>query len=183
MPTRVTSLLSVYPRWRGEHERIIFSESMHNGLSPLARGTHAAAVFPGFFLRFIPAGAGNTDCHQVIRSDVPVYPRWRGEHLRPQSRNGLIYGLSPLARGTRTLRMISQLPRRFIPAGAGNTFHNNIFRIISPVYPRWRGEHLSSGALVCTSPGLSPLARGTRPVTDLNEREQRFIPAGAGNTS
>ncbi|CBY97106.1 hypothetical protein predicted by Glimmer/Critica [Salmonella enterica subsp. enterica serovar Weltevreden str. 2007-60-3289-1] len=32
-------LISVYPRWRGEHAPSLFSRSNNSGLSPLARGT------------------------------------------------------------------------------------------------------------------------------------------------
>ena len=70
---------SVYPRWRGE----LRSGEQHNnsvpGLSPLARGTRCAHRRQLFPVRFIPAGAGNSNTtankHDVIR----VYPRWRGE--------------------------------------------------------------------------------------------------------
>ena len=50
----------VYPRWRGEHPYINTVWPHFNGLSPLARGTRAAAIS----LALAPA----------------VYPRWRGEH-------------------------------------------------------------------------------------------------------
>ncbi|EGB85509.1 hypothetical protein HMPREF9542_05118 [Escherichia coli MS 117-3] len=33
--------------------------------------------------------------------DIPVYPRWRGEHLPTDRRRFRVNGLSPLARGTR----------------------------------------------------------------------------------
>ena len=51
----------VYPRWRGEHARNGTSICFHPGLSPLARGTRLAGVIMWRCLRFIPAGAGNTD--------------------------------------------------------------------------------------------------------------------------
>ncbi|CAQ87875.1 hypothetical protein EFER_0310 [Escherichia fergusonii ATCC 35469] len=35
-------------------------DQMRDGLSPLARGTLAAAVLPASAARFIPAGAGNS---------------------------------------------------------------------------------------------------------------------------
>ncbi|PQB19147.1 hypothetical protein CW298_1159 [Salmonella enterica subsp. enterica serovar Muenchen] len=36
------------------------------------------------------------------------------------------------------------------------------------VYPRWRGEHIAGAGNDASSPGLSPLARGT-PETRYNE--------------
>ncbi len=50
------------------------------------------------------------------------------------------------------------------------------------VYPRWRGEHLSSLFHARTKNGLSPLARGTLSVFMCVVALHRFIPAGAGNT-
>ncbi|KEK83809.1 hypothetical protein AB48_1232 [Escherichia coli 3-475-03_S1_C2] len=52
-----------------------------------------------------------------------------------------------------------------------------------PVYPRWRGEHIFSVPQILFRSGLSPLARGTH-VSHLTAADfERFIPAGAGNTS
>ncbi len=77
---RTRSLFPVYPRWRGEHARPRRSESIHAGLSPLARGTPNHLNLQAVDLRFIPAGAGNT---KGVRTQLvldAVYPRWRGEH-------------------------------------------------------------------------------------------------------
>ncbi len=52
--------IAVYPRWRGEHGTRFKSIIFFTGLSPLARGTRFVAHFCSIFLRFIPAGAGNT---------------------------------------------------------------------------------------------------------------------------
>ncbi len=51
---------AVYPRWRGEHNICAPEKKPMPGLSPLARGTHWIDCWIGCFLRFIPAGAGNT---------------------------------------------------------------------------------------------------------------------------
>ncbi len=53
--------VTVYPRWRGEHRAIASSMFTTFGLSPLARGTHDAAMSFSWASRFIPAGAGNTE--------------------------------------------------------------------------------------------------------------------------
>ncbi|KTZ27409.1 hypothetical protein DD99_23915 [Salmonella enterica subsp. enterica serovar Saintpaul] len=91
-------------------------------------------------------------------------------------------GLSPLARGTHQYPAFWFFPRRFIPAGAGNTVKNNTAHVLKAVYPRWRGEHGDMGTWTFSRCGLSPLARGTQVVAHLMAIERRFIPAGAGNT-
>ncbi|ESF03333.1 hypothetical protein SEEV1955_12542 [Salmonella enterica subsp. enterica serovar Virchow str. ATCC 51955] len=50
-------------------------------------------------------------------------------------------------------------------------------------YPRWRGEHGKRAARLKEAYGLSPLARGTHQSQSFAAQPQRFIPAGAGNTS
>ena len=52
-----------------------------------------------------------------------------------------VNGLSPLARGTRALATGLPASVRFIPAGAGNTPIVVVLLQMTPVYPRWRGEH------------------------------------------
>ncbi len=51
---------SVYPRWRGELKQIVRFPHIHDGLSPLARGTHVMNIKLFTLSRFIPAGAGNS---------------------------------------------------------------------------------------------------------------------------
>ncbi len=153
-----------------------------DGLSPLARGTHAAAVPAGRLLRFIPAGAGNTFSASSTRTASAVYPRWRGEHIYRATIHVKISGLSPLARGTRVDVYQYQLHRRFIPAGAGNTGLSTRSNNLLPVYPRWRGEHMMNFFRTKFFDGLSPLARGTHNRPGAKRPERRFIPAGAGNT-
>ena len=52
--------ISVYPRWRGEHRQAKAAMKAEIGLSPLVRGTRIITPALAGFLRFIPAGAGNT---------------------------------------------------------------------------------------------------------------------------
>ena len=72
---------------------------------------------------------------------------------------------------------------RFIPAGAGNTGCSKAKKHEWPVYPRWRGEHAESMHNFDRENGLSPLARGTQKDIRSPALPNRFIPAGAGNTS
>ncbi len=114
-------VVPVYPRWRGEHSIRRFCSSSDAGLSPLARGTHKNKTPKRLYLRFIPAGAGNTMKSHSLLSKSAVYPRWRGEHVLPSYPAGAAAGLSPLARGTPPPARLTPARRRFIPAGAGNT--------------------------------------------------------------
>ncbi|EIH89377.1 hypothetical protein ECJB195_4683 [Escherichia coli JB1-95] len=50
------------------------------------------------------------------------------------------------------------------------------------VYPRWRGELDRTASVVSSGSGLSPLARGALREEYLQHPQERFIPAGAGNT-
>ncbi len=100
---RIISLSSstVYPRWRGEHVGRESFDCPYIGLSPLARGTLAKQTSGYAWCRFIPAGAGNTPKEIASQLNLPVYPRWRGEHKIHIDKHRVCIGLSPLARGTR----------------------------------------------------------------------------------
>ena len=73
----------------------------------------------------------------------------------------MLYGLSPLARGTLLWLILLWFGVRFIPAGAGNTGATNSQILGLTVYPRWRGEHETEASTIAVNAGLSPLARGT----------------------
>ena len=132
---------AVYPRWRGEHAMDQGITLDGGGLSPLARGTHSHGDRRRTVDRFIPAGAGNTNGDSLARSSFAVYSRWRGEHLTLAENGFSVRGLSPLARGTPQRYFAQFRPRRFIPAGAGNTRAVAVVFAAKQVYPRWRGEH------------------------------------------
>ncbi len=112
---------SVHPRWRGEHSSSSCRLYCSAGSSPLARGTHLAALTRIPQARFIPAGAGNTSTRPSAWRTASVHPRWRGEHRDQVAQVLPSGGSSPLARGTRLGRCRRRWAGRFIPAGAGNT--------------------------------------------------------------
>ncbi len=173
---------TVYPRWRGEHSCRICLSLKATGLSPLARGTQRQIPGCDSPRRFIPAGAGNTSRPAEPGIQYAVYPRWRGEHIRGRDTQQQFIGLSPLARGTHGSSTERPEPRRFIPAGAGNTDRVSGMDTRRAVYPRWRGEHQEPAHMSEGGCGLSPLARGTLVIGLKRPCRQRFIPAGAGNT-
>ncbi len=114
-------LITVHPRWRGEHIDHGPEKQITDGSSPLARGTPHEIHEPRPIGRFIPAGAGNTPEPAQPPGPRPVHPRWRGEHDVFSDLEAATYGSSPLARGTPHIRSRCNRQGRFIPAGAGNT--------------------------------------------------------------
>ncbi len=103
-PKLLRDINSVYPRSRGEHPQNAQELTRFYGLSPLARGTQLLCWSPFKAKRFIPARAGNTSTTDDITHPPPVYPRSRGEHSELLNNPETGLGLSPLARGTLSLR-------------------------------------------------------------------------------
>ena len=155
------ALPPVYPRWRGELAATKRCNAFSNGLSPLARGTQLWYGLDPFRVRFIPAGAGNSVGINAGAVPTTVYPRWRGELRNVWARGLERAGLSPLARGTPASPADVVNRRRFIPAGAGNSYRLIVNVPLLAVYPRWRGELSSMKNRRNVLLGLSPLARGT----------------------
>ncbi len=146
-------------------------------------GTHPLPKFFHVFWRFIPAGAGNSLSPSAVARARSVYPRWRGELPWHLANVINMYGLSPLARGTRQQTSYPNPPARFIPAGAGNSFDKSPDPESRTVYPRWRGELMGLKDASPSGGGLSPLARGTHRSYTRSSNAARFIPAGAGNST
>ena len=111
-----------------------------------------------------------------------VHPRRRGEHRDAHQSVRFEAGSSPQARGTLPFQYDTSLLKRFIPAGAGNTPHIGLQACSHEVHPRRRGEHSRQCSAEMSQNGSSPQARGTRTGQAGRALDQRFIPAGAGNT-
>ena len=153
-----------------------------SGSSPQARGTRQERGRGITALRFIPAGAGNTQYGKGHDAMSSVHPRRRGEHwmlIRGQSAGS---GSSPQARGTPPSFISNRRMLRFIPAGAGNTASTAAAAALPTVHPRRRGEHVLLRNDCRPVAGSFPQARGTPPAAADCPRQSRFIPAGAGNT-
>ncbi len=156
-----------HPRFRGEHQFVIFFTQKGTGSSPLSRGTHTRNGDYALQPRIIPAFAGNTfACSPTcrIRRD---HPRFRGEHQKKEGRSPQIRGSSPLSRGTLGKKLRFSSPPRIIPAFAGNTTWGRYFYYNVVDHPRFRGEHRLNADPAIFRPGSSPLSRGT-PITKDN---------------
>jgi len=154
--------MALHPRWRGEHLVQATSKASRCASSPLARGTPGPPPRRSPVSRFIPAGAGNTKDQRSVPRLMALHPRWRGEHSRTCSADPLFAASSPLARGTPGRQAVRTLRQ--------------------PLHPRWRGEHWRQATTHYSAHASSPLARGTRDVRCRRAGQERFIPAGAGNT-
>ena len=113
----------------------------------------------------------------------PAHPRWRGEQRQQSSYSHASHGSSPLARGTVGAFEIHSAGERFIPAGAGNRKELAAAQRRYSVHPRWRGEQPPVSSMISSSFGSSPLARGTVLGCIALLLLDRFIPAGAGNST
>ena len=136
----VSSFGPVHPRWRGEQIKRKQVNALPDGSSPLARGTASLRWLRSLFLRFIPAGAGNSVDRQAGIPRRAVHPRWRGEQVSAPTMAMNFGGSSPLARGTVGRGCARRDAGRFIPAGAGNSSSAGLSAVPQPVHPRWRGE-------------------------------------------
>ena len=178
----VQSSETVHPRRRGEHWRSARRRSAPLGSSPQARGTLPVSHTSRLFVRFIPAGAGNTRPSQCQCRRRPVHPRRRGEHRDDFTASACVAGSSPQARGTHGREAVGTPVQRFIPAGAGNTVMSTRTMHKNSVHPRRRGEHMIPQIENSRELGSSPQARGTLNSFRDKLASKRFIPAGAGNT-
>ena len=180
---RATALrTTAHPRSRGEHDPERHAGGPTHGSSPLTRGTRGKRVLVLGEERLIPAHAGNTRREPQAAPAPPAHPRSRGEHGAPSLSVRWTPGSSPLTRGTQARGVEGGVLRRLIPAHAGNTARPSCVTLPRSAHPRSRGEHLSLHTELRAPRGSSPLTRGTPRGDAHAPRQQRLIPAHAGNT-
>ena len=172
----------VHPRACGEHGTRYTEILRAHGSSPRMRGTRGTSGPSRRESRFIPAHAGNTALRRTDRVCVSVHPRACGEHLDALAEKVLVLGSSPRMRGTPSLPSTNLQLQRFIPAHAGNTATASCKTRSKPVHPRACGEHIGTSMTMVSSYGSSPRMRGTQQAHEDRAKDNRFIPAHAGNT-
>ena len=139
--TTLHQVAAVHPCGRREHTRADWAAVKKNGSSLRAQGTHHHPVPFGFLLRFIPAGAGNTQTLSLLTPLHAVHPCGRREHFACCGKNRGIPGSSLRAQGTHRYNERRCLSWRFIPAGAGNTIYKDKQIDYITVHPCGRREH------------------------------------------
>ena len=155
---------------------------MVGGSSLRAQGTPVRVRVYGGCVRFIPAGAGNTEHSTLGLPNGSVHPCGRREHLDSRANLPAAAGSSLRAQGTRTTSVAPCTKRRFIPAGAGNTADHVLILYDEAVHPCGRREHIFRPFPGFAVNGSSLRAQGTPIPLNKSNTFIRFIPAGAGNT-
>ena len=152
------------------------------GSSPLSRGIPDPHPKPVFFVRIIPALAGNTGRRTVRYWPRGDHPRSRGEYAALTVLLPTAVGSSPLSRGIHGGCYEATVLAGIIPALAGNTFMEPQQRHYLPDHPRSRGEYVEVGHGEFERVGSSPLSRGIPSPLRPAGLPPRIIPALAGNT-
>ena len=171
-----------HPRSRGEYATnslILFETS---GSSPLSRGIQIREGCATAPLRIIPALAGNTTMSFSSPNAGRDHPRSRGEYKWVQHVTANQDGSSPLSRGIRFHQPQHMDGHGIIPALAGNTWFPKVWTSGLTDHPRSRGEYFMSDAKPAFMLGSSPLSRGIPLLPEFAEKNDRIIPALAGNT-
>ncbi len=153
---------TAHPRMRGKHGARRLSHDSFAGSSPHARETPRQAQ-----------GGGKLPT---------AHPRMRGKHRARAAARSAEDGSSPHARETHELEPGVRHQQRLIPACAGNTRASYSAGGISSAHPRMRGKHSKASATPTRRRGSSPHARETRVDLVGQGKNDRLIPACAGNT-
>ena len=181
--TTATRSPTVHPRVCGEHTAPCRMSGGIVGPSPRVRGTLDRAALDTGVVRSIPACAGNTRLSPGSGHAPSVHPRVCGEHTASRALSFACSGPSPRVRGTPDDAVDNRVPRRSIPACAGNTPRRCPPRAPRSVHPRVCGEHHDRPRSWPGSSGPSPRVRGTRWCPRRPRPQPRSIPACAGNTA
>ena len=153
-----------HPRLCGEHLiQVTHSESVA-GSSPPVRGALPARMGQHRYLGLIPACAGSTFGHMLVRENDRAHPRPCGEHGFSPLGHSLIVGSSPPVRGARRHPPAVVCRGGLIPARAGSTVSEGCPLADSGAHPRPCGEHSPPASLPRRRSGSSPPVRGA-PVT------------------
>ncbi len=168
------------PAHAGEAKKAYILPDPVSGLSPPTRGSHVQRWSADLSEGSIPAHAGEPVGGQVLDDPAEVYPRPRGGADAPSPSSRRNRGLSPPTRGSRLPVAGRDLPRRSIPAHAGEPSTRPRTCRAVKVYPRPRGGAIAIGELGRYVSGLSPPTRGSRRQLQPDSGSRGSIPAHAG---
>ena len=171
-----------HPRSRGVYSAARTVRDSSRGSSPLARGLLRVVSLRSLNRRIIPARAGFTRQRRKRSGGPWDHPRSRGVYPCRWTPPIESVGSSPLARGLPSSTADDLRSLGIIPARAGFTCGDALYRPAMSDHPRSRGVYQPCTFTGVTETGSSPLARGLLGVRNVQERAFRIIPARAGFT-
>ena len=128
----------------------------------------------------IPARTGQPTRGPILRPRRGAYPRSHGATKPKSIWLGGYLGLSPLARGNRTQEAWANAWGGPIPARTGQPDYEPLQQERIGAYPRSHGATQVAADLGLTLEGLSPLARGNLPASEMHLCPCGPIPARTG---
>ena len=146
------------------------------------RGKRHLAERFGYFLRIIPAHAGQTCGRGRNRRPAPDHPRACGANVGSCASNIIGFGSSPRMRGKQRPVAPKRVAVRIIPAHAGQTSRSVACLHCGTDHPRACGANSCDAASGRIVTGSSPRMRG-KPAAQFDlQGVARIIPAHAGQT-
>ena len=175
-----TAQSGVYPRVCGGTHCPAQPFPPVQGLSPRVRGNPYPTVRRQQLDGSIPACAGEPPAADNCRLRGEVYPRVCGGTTARSALVGVGWGLSPRVRGNRRRSCSVRASFGSIPACAGEPLASGCADIVREVYPRVCGGTGWRCGCACGVGGLSPRVRGNQLAGFPYDRNERSIPACAG---
>ena len=171
-----------HPRACGANAAIFCTVDGICGSSPRMRGKRCHILHGGWYMRIIPAHAGQTGTIDGERRHSSDHPRACGANATSVMPRSMMAGSSPRMRGKPGAVAGLVVPQRIIPAHAGQTPGSRPKVAWRPDHPRACGANITRLYLAPYAYGSSPRMRG-KPADDSGHTiEIRIIPAHAGQT-
>ena len=173
---------TAHPRVCGENLEWLEGVTDMPGSSPRVRGKPYGCrpTYPSPGL--IPACAGKTCLHLILRAIRRAHPRVCGENALAAGKQLAADGSSPRVRGKHSYMSTCSADRGLIPACAGKTFRRQLHRRSGAAHPRVCGENPKPGRHSTGLAGSSPRVRGKRARAFPQGLGDGLIPACAGKT-
>ena len=162
MVSAAGSVIPAHPRVGGENRLLVRVRRRPDGSSPRGRGKPCRAGRLRSGRRLIPAWAGKTVLHDVLRDRHPAHPRVGGENHVFNAHDMQDGGSSPRGRGKRLTRVSVSVIVGLIPAWAGKTLCPAWQRRCCRAHPRVGGENPNAWQTHLSLSGSSPRGRGKR---------------------
>ena len=179
---RCVVMMTDHPRACGATWKRPWRNYPKPGSSPRMRGKLLFCHCVSSLLRIIPAHAGQTRTIPAPPRQKADHPRACGANCANESALSAVVGSSPRMRGKPCLCCEEPAYTRIIPAHAGQTPSPETCGRPRTDHPRACGANYTADRTPCKRCGSSPRMRGKLLRQMAALREERIIPAHAGQT-